>query len=545
MNRQVKYIIGSAALLIVAVSAISLYNVRVRQNALVLMSGQTPSVIGTATGTNPIIATTTSNPMEPNTKEPNKDITVNNSPKPYAAAPARSSPTPPVSKTGCGLHLSVVPRSKTVTPQGTIIYDLTLTNAGTIVCKNTSISVYYNENESFVSATPPPTANNYYFYVGDLAPGAVFKTTIITRHISNNSPQISNEVCATADNVNDACVDNLILIDDNAPQNQTAAAAVEKPRTSDTVSVSINADIGLLVENPENKEVGIWEWNSPLQMTSAYQNQVLSLLKKYGFNTIYITIDDYLKIAALTDPAKKVAEKDAYFTHLAAFVGIAKAKGFSVDVEGGWKDWSFPENRYKGYALIDFVEEYNRLYPNLKVRGLQYDVEPYLLPGYDENRGPILTEYLEFLDESVKRMQKVDAEFSVVVPHFYHSVKQWTPAVTYGGKTAYPYTHILNILSRKSGSKILVMAYRNFFEGEDGIQEIATPNLTEASRGNYPVKVIVAQETGNVDPDYVTFHRKTKKDLSRTLSAITNTYKGETSFGGVAVNYVDPFFQLK
>jgi hypothetical protein len=89
------------------------------------------------------------------------------------------------------------------------------------------------------------------------------------------------------------------------------------------------------------------------------------------------------------------------------------------------------------------------------------------------------------------------------------------------------------------------MAYRNYFDGTGGTKEISEPEVKEASSGKYKTKIIVAQETGNVDPSYVTFYGLPKSSLLGDLTKMDNSYRGYSNYGGKAVHYIDPFALMK
>ncbi|HWB33773.1 MAG TPA: hypothetical protein VG753_00410, partial [Candidatus Paceibacterota bacterium] len=304
------------------------------------------------------------------------------------------------------------------------------------------------------------------------------------------------------------------------------------------------ASSAALPQAPGGKEVGIWVWDSPLQMAPGYAARMFSVASQNGFNTIYITVDDYLDIAALPNGASKDAKTKAYFAALASIVSAANQKSIAILIEGGAKDWAYPENRWKGYALIDMLAAYNKAYPSAQVHGLQYDVEPYLLPEYEDNKAAVLEQFLEFIDGSVAHMQGIEGEFEVVIPHFYDSAVAWTPSFTYDGTDAYAYTHLLQVLEHRPGSTVVVMAYRNFFAGDNGTEQISQAEVKEASSG-YSTNVIVAQETGNVDPSYVTFYGMTKADLLANIQDIYTAFDPYKNFGGVAVHYLEPFLDLE
>lgn len=331
-----------------------------------------------------------------------------------------------------------------------------------------------------------------------------------------------------------------VHVSEEAPIEESKPAS--EPQTSEPVYTQPSPS---MFTSTQGKEYGTWIWESPIQMSYAKAVQMLEYAAKENFTVVYITIDDYLHVAALSAGETKETRKQEYFTALNRIVVKAQELGVAVDVEGGWKDWGNPKNTWKGYALIDFVKEYNQLYPRAKVRGLQYDVEPYLLAAYEKDKPSVLIPFIEFIDESTAQMEEVDAQFSIVIPHFYDSTQKWTPILTYNGETAYPFTHLLNILDRKAGSSIIIMSYRNFFEGSDGVEGLSVPELKEASASGHSTKVIVAQETGDVEPDYVTFFGLPKEDLTYQLSTINASFAKYRSFGGSAVHYLDTYLELE
>lgn len=280
-------------------------------------------------------------------------------------------------------------------------------------------------------------------------------------------------------------------------------------------------------------------------MNTTAGTEQLKAIAAQGFNVIYVTIDDYLDIASLPEGTTKNTQKAAYFLNLNRLIQTANGLGIAVDVEGGWKDWAYPSLRYKGFALIDAAKEYNVLYPNAKIRAFQYDVEPYLLSEYETNKAKVLTEFVEFIDQSTNRLVGSDITFSMAIPHFYDKNQAWTPTITYGGVTTHTFSHLLRILEKKPGSMILLMSYRDYFDGAGGTKEIAQAEIQEASAGGYSTLVLVGQETGNVDPAYVTFYGSTKTVVLNMLKTISSYFETYSNYGGTATHYIDSYLVMK
>jgi hypothetical protein len=401
------------------------------------------------------------------------------------------------------------------------VYQITITNKGGTLCKNVSYTLYYPQEETYVSALPKPSASNYYWRVGSVKPAQVYAGAAVT--VSGTGE--GAELCAAADNGADSCVN---------VTSGTAGTSVP-PAATTTTPVPSPAPAPAPAPTPATSaEYGIWVWDSAYAMTAAKQASVIDTAANGGFNVIYLTIDDYLTTAD--------ANKPAYAAALSSFISQANARGISVDSVSGWRDWAKTANRQKGYTLITFVDEFNKSHAN-KIRSFQYDVEPYLLPEYETNKSTVLTDFLTFIDESSTRLANVDVRFSVVIPHFYDKAQNWTPQISYGGQTASTYTHLLRILDKRPGGSILIMAYRNQAAGNDGSIQLSKVEVDEAQ--GHATKVLVAQETGNVEPSYVTFYGTSKATLATQVAAIRAAFAGNSGFGGISIHYLDPYAALK
>ena len=80
-------------------------------------------------------------------------------------------------------------------------------------------------------------------------------------------------------------------------------------------------------------------------------------------------------------------------------------------------------------------------------------------------------------------------------------------------------------------------------DGEDGTGALVQPELAEAAGRS--TKVIVAQETGNVEPSYVTFYGSSKNEFQKAVAGLYASLGAQRAFGGVAVHYLDSYLALK
>ncbi|MEO8926173.1 MAG: hypothetical protein ABI306_03325 [Caulobacteraceae bacterium] len=283
------------------------------------------------------------------------------------------------------------------------------------------------------------------------------------------------------------------------------------------------------------KEFGVWFWQSPYVMTWRYSQRLLDQAKANGFNAIYITVDDYLAIAAEPDSPQKVLQLQAYNAAVEKFITYANQGGIAVDAEGGSPDWVEAANRSKPYGILTFASQFNATHA-VKFRNVQFDVEPYTLPTYKTDEVAILTEYIDMVNQLVSQNMS-GGGIEMVIPFFYGK----TPNITYNGQTGSAFTLLLSTLDQKAGNAMLMMAYRNYASGRGGTLDISNAGMDQASQPGHSTTLIIAQETSNVHPSYVTFYGTSRADLFSQIAIINSAYASSSAFNGIAIEYIKPF----
>lgn len=289
-------------------------------------------------------------------------------------------------------------------------------------------------------------------------------------------------------------------------------------------------------------EKGTWLWTPIPQLTNKYTDTIVSGALKNGIKNIYLSIDSYLDIYIMPDGEEKLAKRAEFDKKIENFITKANNNGITVDAEAGWRNWAEDGNTYKALATLNYALKFNKEH-NVKFRGFQYDVEPYLLDEYKENKGKVLKNFLNLVNQTVIMLNNKDLELTVVIPEFYDGSNGETPKFSYNGKNGYATEHLLSILDRRESSKIIVMSYRNFTKGIDGSIDISKDEINSANEHN--TKIIIAQETGDVEPPYITFHNTNKKYFNNQKNELDKAFMLDKSYGGVAIHYINAFIDLK
>ncbi len=412
-------------------------------------------------------------------------------------------------------------------------YNLSIGNTGSGACLSGYLSLYYSDNESFLESSPAPKSGNYFWLLGNIGSGETKVVTVTTKRTDANP--LYTEACVTANNGTDVCKKPVLGGVVNPPPVEPPPVPPNPSGPSDNLS-----DIPKL----DGKESGIWVWDSVDKMSEAKMQEVVLYAKHSGFNVIYLTIDDILQTLLLPTGSDKTNKLNTYSANLAKFIDIANASGLPVDAVAGWKDWSEPAHQHKPLAVMDFVASFNDT-QTLKFRSMQFDIEPYLLARYERNKASVLTNLVNLTDKIQIQSAIRGLPFAMVVPHFYDATQKWTPLVTFKGKKDYAFNHMLNILDRQAGNSLIIMAYRNYAVGDNGSIQISQKEVFDADATTGVTKIIIAQEAGPVDPDFVTFYDTSRDYMFSQIQILNNYFKDSNSFGGVSVHYMEPFALLQ
>ncbi len=452
----------------------------------------------------------------------------------------------------CKIVFTLQPKNESVALQSPLGYALTIKNIGTTVCQNTSLSMYYN-GETYVSAVPAASAAGYYWRVGDLAPQQSYDISLTTRHGATGPGFVKSEGCATAYNGNDSCAEATVAIGESSESSkplpeQAIPPTPSLPATGTAPTATEPEPLQSLpsVQIPTHAvERGTWIWKPVTAMTETDIDALIRNAKQYGFNAFYLTLDygnNYHDILLMPDGPVKEQKKKQFTDALDRFIAKAWENGIVVDGEFGWYDWAEPENRHLVARMTQAAIEYNKTHSHT-LRSIQFDIEPYVLSGYEDDKESYLRHLVETVDQTAVALRGTDLGLTLTIPHFYDERQNWTPSYSYNGVAAHTFTHLARILQRLERGTFIIMAYRNFAYGRNGAIPISEAEILETEKMKN-IKIIVSAEAGNVPPAFVTFYGKSKQEALDHLQAIDTHFSGSPSYGGSAIHYIDPFLRL-
>lgn len=301
---------------------------------------------------------------------------------------------------------------------------------------------------------------------------------------------------------------------------------------------------------PTKYTVAVWDWTSPLNRSGSQLNELNNFYYMHQINTVYLDIGDYVKFYQQHNQSDINKLSDS----ISRYIDAMKNRHIAVYAAAGNTDWSKPSERNIPLAIQKYVFSYNSAHKKSKLTGLELDIEAYNQNGFSSSsmteKTITLSEYLTTVQDLTNH-QKQDINryhnnltLGFAIPYWFDNENGNIPDITWNGKTGPTLYHLVDTINQLKSSNIVVMAYRNASNGNDGVifHSRTEVEYTAAKASN--VKVIIGQEVNNVEPSKETYYQLGISSLSTEVGLFTNAFQSDKSYGGVAINDIQGLQQL-
>jgi hypothetical protein len=251
------------------------------------------------------------------------------------------------------------------------------------------------------------------------------------------------------------------------------------------------------VKPPPGK--AIWVWNTAQILPDmAGQQALVDFCLRRGFTDVFLQLPND---AARLGPAGEVVLEPQRWAPFLARFGRAGLRAHALD---GARHSALPENHARVLKTVDNVVRYNATAkPGAQFTGVHFDIEPYLLPGFQgPRRERILSDWLDLVSGIASRAKAAGMTVGVDIPFWYDSPNELDGElllVDFNGQRKPASEHVLDLVDH-----VGVMDYRTVAYGADGLVGLAEGELRyAAAKGK---RVFVGLETTDLpDEDLVEF----------------------------------------
>lgn len=291
----------------------------------------------------------------------------------------------------------------------------------------------------------------------------------------------------------------------------------------------------------------VWDWN-PFDHGAEF----FDVLKARGVTTVYANIGDIVDIYEMADGEEKQKKIEVFNAKVKNYLVLAKQKELAVHALAGGANWGNASHRYLNKMVLDYVRDFNASNSEISFQGVQFDIEPYSQEGFNLQKSQgIYTQYLDSVEEIVtnfgdmqmKSQQLASMRLGFVIPYWFDGQDEYTQKVTWKGEDKYLFYHILNRLNRTQNGYVVIMAYRNFAEGSDGIIEHIQNEVSFSQQYTPRIKVIIGQETSDVKPQKITYFGKSFDVMLEEVKKVGLKFENASNVAGFSFNNADSFLE--
>ena len=259
----------------------------------------------------------------------------------------------------------------------------------------------------------------------------------------------------------------------------------------------------------------LWVWKTRDLFDAQARDQFLAFCSAHHLRDIYLSVEF---AHPKEDPSQPLEIPTA--PQVRELVERLHRQDLKVEALAGTPEWAMKKNHAAALAAAQAVVEFNRAGPAAaRFEGVHYDVEPYLLMGYDDPPfgRRVREEFLEMVEQVRARVQSQPGlSFSCDVPSWFYPADgpdRENVLATFRGREKTVGEHLTDMLGT-----VTIMDYINQADGAGGIVARGIPALEYAASQNK--KILIGVETF-LEPDravYFVGHAK-KEDFPARLDA--------------------------
>lgn len=260
-------------------------------------------------------------------------------------------------------------------------------------------------------------------------------------------------------------------------------------------------------------EKALWVWNTAEIIASDREQQALLEFARAGrFTDLFLQLPN---APAHRGPAGEVLLDADRWKPFLTLLNRSGVRGHALD---GSRDDALPDQHARVLKTVDNVVGYNATaQTDERFAGIHFDVEPYLLPGFQgPRRNQLLTGYLTLVARVASRARAAGLTIGVDVPFWYDLPDEASGRllpVEFNGTRKPASEHVLDLVDC-----VGVMGYRTVAYGADGVVRLAEGELAYAATQGK--RVLVGLETTELpDEDLVDFDGEPGRGLPERAPA--------------------------
>jgi hypothetical protein len=286
----------------------------------------------------------------------------------------------------------------------------------------------------------------------------------------------------------------------------------------------------------------MWEWKNGDATDAIKRKELLGFCKEQKIERIFLQLDyDWSSTKDGVITCNLFHSKEIH-----QFLGEANKMGIKVDALDGAGKFALKEWHPFVLSQLDAILAFNKEgKPGEQYNGVHYDIEPYGMKGFQDNRVSICQQYLDLVSALEDKIKQSHQKFilGLAIPMWYNTNRDDNGNllynITWNNSTKTMDQHILDLVD-----EIAIMDYRTKALGNNGAIYHAQGEIKYAD--SVHKKVWIGLETSEVhgDPPSISFFGHPKSDFDKVAGEVINAFKNDSSFEGIAIHHYGSFKKL-
>jgi hypothetical protein len=307
---------------------------------------------------------------------------------------------------------------------------------------------------------------------------------------------------------------------------------------------------------PRSYTNAIWDWSNPANKSQHELDALSDFMYLHQLNTVYVNVGEYNPLLKNSKHSSKDAQKlAAYEKSLESYISALGKRNIKVYAAAGDVDWAYPAKRSMPLDVLYAVEQYNNSHQHARFTGVEFDVEAYNQPGFSDGSSTVkalgLGDFMDMVDKlatantNYTKKTRETLELGFTIPYWFDNQNGNIPSITWHNKTGPVLYHLLDRLNNLKTSNVVVMAYRNAARGNDGSIALSRTEVEYAQAKAPRIKILIGQETTDVEPTKITYYGKNSTQLSNEVKYIVDAFGQTRVFDGIAINDLSGYQEME
>lgn len=256
----------------------------------------------------------------------------------------------------------------------------------------------------------------------------------------------------------------------------------------------------------EQKSKATWIWQA--DKIGEEKQEILAFSMQNHIDILYVRMD-------MNRP----------FDYYRSFIREASAHGIKVHAVAGHPAWALKSHQDRMLKIVNWVKQYNReAQEDERIQGIQLDIEPYLLPEWQQDQERVIREWKANIQVFVEAA-KADSELETSA-----AIAFWLDEIKAEAGSDMP----LSAWMISRFDTLVLMAYRDKVTGPNGILEQINSEMKDGDRMGKNLLVAVNLKKG--DEDHTTFAEEGTAEMQKQLDLLSQNLNQHPSFKGAAIH---------